>query len=299
MKISGFTYVRNGNDYGYPFVASIKSLLPIVSEFIVVVGDSVDGTREDVEKINDPKIKIIDTIWDEDSRISGKIFAQQANIGLENTTGDWAFHIQADEVLHENAIPIILNQIEKANSMDNIEGLLFPFLHFWGDFNHIRNTRRTHQFEIRAFKKNELIKSYNDSQGFRRFTSVENFKNGEKGEKLVVLNVDTPVFHYSYARNPKLMKKKSNYFHRFWHNDKWLQENTDKSEFDFNDVDKLELFEKSHPQYMKDVIASQDWVFNYDSSKSTISFKDSILYRLEKIFNHRFFANRNYILFKN
>ena len=48
MKISGFTYIRNGIKLGYPFVQSISSLLPIVDEMIVVVGDSDDGTREAV-----------------------------------------------------------------------------------------------------------------------------------------------------------------------------------------------------------------------------------------------------------
>lgn len=66
--ISGFTYVRNGLTYGYPFSASIKSLLPLVDELIVVVGDSDDGTREAVSAIRDSKIKIIDTVWDHELR---------------------------------------------------------------------------------------------------------------------------------------------------------------------------------------------------------------------------------------
>jgi hypothetical protein len=40
-------------------LASIKSILPIVDEFIVVVCDSEDGTLELVKTINDSKIKIV------------------------------------------------------------------------------------------------------------------------------------------------------------------------------------------------------------------------------------------------
>ena len=68
MRVSGFSYVRNGFTYGYPFIESILSVLPLCDEFIMVVGDSTDGTREAVEKINSPKIKIIDTVWDETMR---------------------------------------------------------------------------------------------------------------------------------------------------------------------------------------------------------------------------------------
>jgi len=38
MKISGFTFLRNGSILGYPFKESILSVLPIVDEFIVALG---------------------------------------------------------------------------------------------------------------------------------------------------------------------------------------------------------------------------------------------------------------------
>jgi hypothetical protein len=42
--------------------ASIQSILPIVDDFIVVLGDSDpdDTTRKEIESIGDPKIKIIE-----------------------------------------------------------------------------------------------------------------------------------------------------------------------------------------------------------------------------------------------
>ena len=295
-KVSGFTYVRNGFSLGYPFVESIKSLLPIVDELVVVVGDSEDGTRDAIKNIGDSKLKIIDTIWDEESRKSGKIFAEQSNIGLNNITGDWCFHLQVDEVLHENAKDEILKIINLANKTDSVDGFIFPFYHFWGDYNHIRNTRKTHKYETRLFKNNRNIFSYHDSQGFRKHSLKD---TNDEGIKLNVLKTVVPIYHYSYTRNPKLMKKKSNYFHRFWHNDGWLKENTDSLEFDYNIVDKLELFKGEHPIYMKDVIASQDWEFEYDPSKSDMSIKDKILNGIEKITNRRFFSYENYKVIKH
>lgn len=83
----------------------MQSILPICDEFIMAVGDSEDGTREAIVALNNPKIKIIDTVWDEQMRQGGKIFAQQANIALDACTGDWLFHIQADEIIHEKTCP--------------------------------------------------------------------------------------------------------------------------------------------------------------------------------------------------
>ena len=76
MKISGFSYVRNGFDYGCPIIESIESVLPICDEFVIAVGDSNDGTREAIVGLNSPKIKIIDTVWNMELREGGKVFAQ-------------------------------------------------------------------------------------------------------------------------------------------------------------------------------------------------------------------------------
>src|SRR5947207_7478123 len=132
MKISGFSYVKNGFTYGYPFIQSVQSVLPVCDEFIIAVGDSGDGTREALMALNSPKLRIIDTVWDEELRTSGKIFAQQTNIAFDQVEGDWAFHIQADEVIHENDLDKIRDAARKYLGEKRVEGFLFDFLHFYG-----------------------------------------------------------------------------------------------------------------------------------------------------------------------
>jgi len=204
MKISGFAYIRNGLTYGYPFVPSIKSLLPVVDELIVVVGDSTDGSREEIANIQGDKIKIIDTVWDEEPRKSGKIFAQQSNLGLEKINGGWAIHLQADEVLHEHDQDEIINAVKQTDAREDIDGVLFPFLHFWEDYNHIRNTRRTRRYEIRAFRNTGKVRSYKDSQGFIIYS---NPAADHKGQKLRVIKTDSAIYHYAFARHSALMTK--------------------------------------------------------------------------------------------
>jgi glycosyltransferase involved in cell wall biosynthesis len=288
MQIGGFTYVRNGFAFGYPFLASLHSLLPLVDELVVAVGDSTDGTREAISTLENPKIKIIDTVWDESLRENGKIFAEQSDLALNNISGDWAIHLQVDEVLHENDQQRIADTLKTVNANKKVDGLLFPFLHFWGDYQHIRNTRRTHRFEIRAFRNTGNIRAYKDSQGFR------NYEQNPKGEKLKVMKIDTPIYHYSYVRPPQLMTRKANYFHRFWHDDAWLKKNTGKTIFDYNQVDKLEPFEGSHPQYMKEIMKKKDWEFTYDPAQTNMKIKDQILYKFEKLTGIRPFEYRNY-----
>ena len=59
MKISGFTFIRNGTILGYPFIESINSILPICDEFIIAVGPSEDDTLARLKTINSKKTGIL------------------------------------------------------------------------------------------------------------------------------------------------------------------------------------------------------------------------------------------------
>ena len=75
MKVCGFTFVRNAIRFDYPVTESILSVLPVCDEIVVAVGNSDDGTRKLIESISSPKIKIIDTVWDDSLREGGKVLA--------------------------------------------------------------------------------------------------------------------------------------------------------------------------------------------------------------------------------
>lgn len=297
MSLSSFSYIRNGFEYGYPFLESIQSILSICDEFVIAVGDSRDGTREAIENLKSPKIKIIDTVWDENLRKGGKIFAQQANIAADHISGDWGLHLQADEVIHENDLDKIREAILKYQEDKRVEGLLFKFINFWGNYDYIGTTRRWHRYEVRVIRNLKTIRAYKDSQGFRKYPSPGAYENNEKGEKLRVKKVEVTIYHYNFVRNPELMKKKSDYFHRFWHDDDWLKENISREEeFDFDKIDELKLFKGTHPKVMQERIKQQKLEFEYDRSKARFSLKDKILYRIEKLTGRRIGEYKNYKL---
>ena len=299
MKLSAFTYVRNGFEFNYPFIESIKSLLPLVDEYIVVVGDSSDGSREAVAQLG-PKIKIIDTVWDMSLRKGGKLFSTQSNAGLDNISGDWAIHLQADEVLHELDLAKLSESIQRNNSDAKVEGLLFPFLNFYGDYDHIHTGRTAHRYEIRAFKRSPQIRSYRDSQGFRKYPTLDAYEKGIKSEKLNVAKIDVPVFHYSYVRPPEQMRKKANYFMRFWFDDNIVHNlaAAGGNLYDYNAVDKLENFLGTHPAIMNSRISSKDWTFLYNPKKQRVSMRHKLLNYFEKLTGYRLGEYKNYRLVK-
>ncbi len=298
MRISGFSYVRNCIRLGYPFIESVLSVLPVCDEFIMAVGDSTDGTRNALEQLNDPKIKIVDTVWDDRMRENGKIFSQQTNIALDHIKGDWALHIQADEVLHEKDLPKITEALRQYEHDKKVEGFIQPFLHFWGSYDYIRTSRRVHKYEVRIFRNDKLVRSFRDSQGFRKYSSQEAYEQGEKGEKLKVKKLDVPVFHYNAVRPVSVMNEKVFEFRARY--DAGVLEAGKKDDFDYQKIDRLEKYGNSHPAVMKERIAiardNNDFVF--DPKKSVWSLKDRIMQPIEDWLGFKIGEYKNYKLLK-
>ena len=95
MKVAGFSFVRNAIKYDYPIVEAISSVLPVCDEFVVAVGNSEDQTYDLIKSINSPKIKIIETVWDDNLRDGGKVLAVETDKALKAISSDcdWAFYI--------------------------------------------------------------------------------------------------------------------------------------------------------------------------------------------------------------
>ena len=136
MKISGFTFVRNAIKYDYPVVESITSILPVVDEFVVNVGNSEDNTLRLIKSIASPKIKIIHSVWDDTLREGGKVLAVETDKAFAQIAADsdWAFYLQADEVVHEKYHETILRETKKCLNAPRVDRFLFKYLHFHGTY---------------------------------------------------------------------------------------------------------------------------------------------------------------------
>jgi len=294
MKISGFSYVRNGFDYGVPFLEAYQSILPVCDEFVVTVGEGNDGTKEAIQKLNDPKIRIINTVWDMSLRANGKIFAQQTNMALDAITGDWAFHIQADEVIHENDIYKIKEAVERNDNDKRVEGFILPFIHFWGGYDHIRTSRRVHKNEVRLFRNGLGVRSYRDSLGFRKYRDFKAYANDtEKGEKLRVKKIDAPIYHYTEVRGPGAKTKKASAIGAFY--EKNDGKPVQKEEYGY---DRLEKFTGTHPRLMSEKVKAQDWEYVFNPKKAVWRTKDRIMQPIEDILGFKIGEYKNYKLIK-
>src|SRR5438045_9240439 len=128
--LSGFSIVRNAVQYGYPVVPSLRSLLPLVDELVVVVGKSDDETLDVVRSIDDPRLVIVESVWDESLRVGGKVLAQQTNLALARCRHPWAFYLQADEVIHEDDYPRIRAALARHAANPAIDAVAFRFVPF-------------------------------------------------------------------------------------------------------------------------------------------------------------------------
>ncbi len=142
MKVSGFTFIRNAIKYDFPVVESILSILPACDELIVAVGNSEDDTLNLIKSINDPKIKIIETVWDDSLREGGRVLAIETDKAFDaiSPDSDWAFYVQADEVFHENDLKAIKEGMLKYKDDKRVEGLIFRYINFFGSYDYVADS---------------------------------------------------------------------------------------------------------------------------------------------------------------
>ncbi|MCX5867473.1 MAG: glycosyltransferase family 2 protein [Proteobacteria bacterium] len=250
MKISGFTFVKNALELDYPIVEAITSILPLVDEFWVAAGDSRDGTTEAIRAIGDPKVNIIESIWDPRLFVHGAINAEQTNLALSRCRGDWCFYLQADEVVHEKFLPIVKESMEKNLNRPEVEGLLFDYIHFWGSYETRQKARHWYRREVRVIRNGIGISSWKSAQGFRR-----------EGRKLKVVHSGAAVYHYGWVRNPHTMKKKQIALDSVHHGPDWIKKHHPDREarFEYGSLQNLALFTGTHPRVMAGRIAGKNW----------------------------------------
>ncbi len=191
MKISGFTIIKNAVINDYPVVEAIQSILPVVDEMIVLIGDCTDETEALITAINSPKIIIHHSIWDKTLRKGGEVLADETNkaFSLIDPASTWAFYIQADEVVHEQYHGAIITACKAYAGNQAVQGLLFDYLHFYGTYDYVGDSRRWYSHEVRIIRNNKGITAYRDAQGFRIGNT-----------KLLVKPVAACIYHYGWVK---------------------------------------------------------------------------------------------------
>ena len=307
MKISGFTMVRNATRLYYPIKASIESILPICDEFVVALGkgDAEDASEQEIRSIQSAKIKIIHTEWDLEKYRHGTVYAQQTDVAKQYCTGDWLFYIQGDEVVHEKYLPVIKKRCEELLWVKKIDGLLFDYKHFWGDYDHFIISHAWYPREIRIIRNDPEIHSWRDAQSFRRIPDFDglNYMKKQGTFKLSVARVDACIFHYGWVRPPNLMQRKRKTFSGIYRGMLSAQREFKEEQelFDYGDLSKLEIFLDSHPKVLSSWISKFDWQHQlYPNRKVLRKHKhEKFKYRLLTFLEQNFFNGNLIGGFKN
>ncbi len=240
MKVSGFTFVKNGELLGYPYLESLKSLLAICDEVIVAVGLSDDDTLAKIKQIGDPKLRIIETTWNEVMSDRGFTYAQQKMIAQFNCTGDWAFYLEGDEIIHEDDIPLIKAQMKHYLHNRNVEALVFDYYHFYGTPEYIATSPRWYKRAPRIIRN--TIRSFAPDGLF--WVVMDQNKQGRYPKAALV---KCPIYHYGHVRSIKAMNEKNQRVEKYWGK-------KPQPFLSYNQIDikGLERFSKSHPPIVKE-----------------------------------------------
>ncbi|MBD2768411.1 glycosyltransferase family 2 protein [Hymenobacter sp. BT664] len=289
MKAVGFTFVRNAVKYDYPVLESIHSLLPLCDEIVVAVGQSDDDTLGLIRSIGSPKIRIVETVWDDRLRTGGRVLAVETDKALAAVPADadWAIYLQADEVLHEADYPAIRAGMERWAGDPKVEGLLLSYRHFYGSYDYVGDSYRWYRREIRIVRPGIGVQSYRDAQGFR--------VDGTR--KLRVKLLAATVHHYGWVKTPAAMQRKQESFGKLWHSDEWMTQNIAQAEeFDYSQIDSLQRFTGTHPAVMTTRIRERNWSFDHDLTRNRYRLKDHFKRVIEQLTGYRVGEYRNYKL---
>lgn len=275
--ISGFTVIRNARQMGYPVVQAIRSILPIVDEYVVGVGQSDDDTREIIESIDDPRIRIFDAYWDPTKQRSGFVLAEKTNEALDQCRGEWCFYLQADEVVHEDGLPAIVEACRRYRSNPRVEGLLFKYIHFYGSYSVIAKARNWYRQEVRIVRRSAGARSIWDAQSF--------LIGGERKPR--VKWSGATIHHYGHVKPPKRMAEKHRQMSRWYYGN---SKDRAFDDFSFRQSYGLKEFEGTHPEVMKELVVAQDWTFEprFDPREWTRrDVKNFLSDLLEKVIRYR------------
>ncbi len=274
MKVSAFTFIKNGQILGYPFLESIQSILPIVDEFIINVGESEDETLALIKSIENSKIRIIESKWNNKMQDRGYVYGQQKMIAHYNCTGDWAFYIEGDEVYHESELKKIKESMKLHLNDSEVEALVFDYYHFYGNANSYLNSPGWYRSEARIIKNS--VRSYSPDGLFWLVLD-----SNKKGRYPRAKHTSAHCYHYGWIRSEEQMNLKIKMVQKYW------GANHNKIDYTQKDQSIIKEFKGTHPKVVMEWLPKASGLFKADPSYPlTIKEKKHrIMIKFEKIFD--------------
>ena len=275
MKVSGFTFIRNGSSLGYPFIESIKSILPICDEFIIALGKSEDNTLNKIRALKSKKIKIIETSWNENISDRGFVYAQQKMIAQYNCSGDWAFYLEGDEIIDPKDHKYILASMRQHLNNNDIEALAFKYYHFYGSPDWLAISPGWYRQECRIIRNN--IRSWDPDSLY--FLIMDKNKKGRYPRAALL---DTFIYHYGHVRKSIYMNNKLKKVGKYWGHK--------HAQFFKYKIDPkaLKKFKGEHPSIIRSWLrehAEKNFLLDFSHRPSIRDIRHRFVMKIEMLFN--------------
>lgn len=259
ILISGLAILRNGVRLDYPFVESIRSAAPICDEFVVVVGKSEDDTLERVRALDVPGLRVIETEWSPRVEPAHCVLAQQTNIGMHQTRGVWCLYLQANDVLHEDALPGLRELAERHADDDEVEAMLFERLTFWADYDHVLACYPD-RFKFTA----RMLRPYIGTHSVRDAMSMAVFDGfSTRGRWPRAVDTGFYSYRYGFVREFQALRDKADLAQ---HAQSWGRPGDDYF-FTQHAAQTIRRFHGSHPAVMAERVARFQSTFDLDDPR--------------------------------
>ncbi len=285
-RLSAFSIVKNARVFDYPIEAALRSVLPLVDEVLVSVGESEDDTLDIVRAIDDPRIRVFERDWGAEKDRTTNVHSEETNFVMDRCANDWALYIQADEVLHEDDYAGLRAALAEGAARPEVEGLVFDYVHFYGSPDWWTYGRRWYRREVRVVRRSSGVRSRAGAQGFRvppQYRPVH------------AIPARARVFHYGYAKTLAALKARRRLWARYWSGDE-----EEWGKWDFTNPRELRPFEGTHPAVARAWIASREWPYRPEEYERPAwdwdEFRNWVSDRFEGVTGKRPIEHRNYRL---
>lgn len=132
-NLSACCFIRNNQEGAFCLWESMAMILPWVSEFCVLDLGSTDGTRDILREITHQNRKFKLILEPKFPEIDAGVFATLANQLIDFCEHRNIWYFQADEIFHENLIPLVKDKFEQEQF-----DLSFWRIQYANNFQHIK-----------------------------------------------------------------------------------------------------------------------------------------------------------------
>lgn len=195
MKLSLYTFVRNGIQNDFHVEAMLRHHAPLVDEIIVNEGYSTDRTYKKICNIA-RNIHVFRSHWGDAKSISWYVgFKEEAR---KRCTGDWCILLDSDEFIPEWEFGQLRERLSRTNEMM----LSANFINFYGNYRVFHKTPQLVNWPERKMiihRNDPKIEIWGDGSNVRLRGQRLNW--GEAGAVIT-------VHHFGMVRDPGILRYK-------------------------------------------------------------------------------------------